>query len=510
MEKDSSQQELQSMIKKANRIHNKRMRSLQGAREPGLVLEVLQLLLENGSHGGGIHLSLRLLEDLAHKPGQHALVAGVVAVHKLSVLSQLRLEQGVAEGLDLGVVSGHTDVHLLQETLRRLLGLPDLLQQGLGHRGRDLVVLEVADDGANVRCRHGILLEGEVLVAEVAQEVVADPAPGEGRSLDALADLLEVGHSPNLLDEDAGLVLAQLVLGLEAVVHVQRQLREGLLDGLHTLGGDDQGTKVEVLEDAVVVLLLLVTESEGLVLLGVVEAGLALEGEASEKGVGLSLDLVVDGGLDDVGGVDVLQLHDGRLQGAVLRDDVHVDIGTEGAVLSLRLADAEGLEEDLEGGEEGAGLVGAVDAGGGDDLQQGGAGAVQVDEAHAVVVDGLAGVLLKLDPVDLDVEGAEGVLALGAVGGGQDRQLAVSDDRMPVLCDLVAGGVVVVEVVLPLEDADGADAAVEGEAGLDGLVHAVLVENGKGSGQREVESGEERVGGAIQVSDGGSGEELCV
>ena len=56
--------------------------------------------------------------------------------------------------------------------------------------------------------------------------------------------------------------------------------------------------------------------------------------------------------------------------------------------------------------------------------------------------------------------------------GQFDLDFAGADDRMLVLADLIAGGQIGVEVVLPVEAADRVDVRVQAEAGAHRLRHA--------------------------------------
>ena len=48
---------------------------------------------------------------------------------------------------------------------------------------------------------------------------------------------------------------------------------------------------------------------------------------------------------------------------------------------------------------------------------------------------------------------------------GMERDVAGESERVMVLCDLIAGGLVVVEVMLAIEVGGGGDGAIEGEGG---------------------------------------------
>ncbi len=133
-------------------------------------------------------------------------------------------------------------------------------------------------------------------------------------------------------------------------------------------------------------------------------------------------------------------------------------------------------------------LLGAADVGAADDLHQRDAGAVEVDEGHrrVHVVDRLAGVLLDMDA--LDPHPARDARP------HVDQHLALADERVVELADLVALRQVGVEVVLAVERADQVDLRLEAEAGTHRLLDAELVEDGQHSRHRRVDEADVGVG----------------
>jgi hypothetical protein len=98
----------------------------------------------------------------------------------------------------------------------------------------------------------------------------------------------------------------------------------------------------------------------------------------------------------------------------------------------------------------------------GDDLQQGRAGAVQVDAGHAVevFVQALAGVLFQVGAGD-----ADGFFhAVAGLVADLDGQAAALDDGQLELADLVALGQVGVEVILAGEDVGAVEFGADGQA----------------------------------------------
>jgi hypothetical protein len=112
-----------------------------------------------------------------------------------------------------------------------------------------------------------------------------------------------------------------------------------------------------------------------------------------------------------------------------------------------------------------------------------------------LVVQALAGVLLEMQALDADG-------ARAAVFEVED-DLALADDRLLILGDLVAGRQVGVEVVLALEHRDQVDLGPEGQPGSHGLGDARLVRHRQHAGHGRVDErdlavrlGPEGVGGA--------------
>ena len=121
----------------------------------------------------------------------------------------------------------------------------------------------------------------------------------------------------------------------------------------------------------------------------------------------LALDLVLDGLLDELERVDVLDLGPGAEGLGSDRHDRDVGVAAETALLHVAVADAELGHDLVELFQIGDRLVGGAQVRLGNDLQQRGAGPVQVD-ARAVLKPGdiamhqLAGVLLHMDAGDAD------------------------------------------------------------------------------------------------------------
>ena len=147
-------------------------------------------------------------------------------------------------------------------------------------------------------------------------------------------------------------------------------------------------------------------------------------------------------------------------------------------------------------------LLGRAQVGLRHDLHQRDAGAVEIDEAHrrVLVVQRLAGVLLEMQPLDADRRSASPSVEV-------DDDLALADDRLLVLRDLVALRQVGIEVVLAVEDRAQVDLGLQPEPGADRLLDAFLVDHRQHAGHRRVDQATRGVGLAAEFGRG-AGEQL--
>ena len=196
---------------------------------------------------------------------------------------------------------------------------------------------------------------------------------------------------------------------------------------------------------------------------------------------GLAADLVAGGPLDGAQRVDVLGLGAGAEPSLAGRREREVDVAAQRALLHPDVGDAEAEEQLAQVGDVRAGHGGRLVAGTrdrlGDDLDQGDAGAVVVDERVVRTVDAaggaadvqrLAGVLLHVGALDLDPEGLAVDIDVGP---------ALEGDRLVVLGGLEVLRHVRVEVVLPREPAPLRDLAVQRQADPDRRLHRLAVDH---------------------------------
>src|SRR5271166_3201849 len=82
----------------------------------------------------------------------------------------------------------------------------------------------------------------------------------------------------------------------------------------------------------------------------------------------------------------------------------------------------------------------------------------------------------------------------GAVGAQIDQDLALADDRVLVLRDLIALWKIGIEVVLAVEDRAMIDLGLEAEPGANGLRHTFAVDDGEHPRHRRVNQRDVRIG----------------
>ena len=162
------------------------------------------------------------------------------------------------------------------------------------------------------------------------------------------------------------------------------------------------------------------------------QPGLLHDGAAGFQDLDLAAGFVVDGLLHEADGVHVLGLG-ARAQGFAGAAHREVHVGPHRALGHVAVAAAEIAQNRPQLGEVGPGFLGRTHVRLGDDLHQGHAAAVQIDEGHLgmPVVQRLAGVLLQVQALDPD-------LAAGAVCQVDDDG-TFAHDRLVVLADLIAG-----------------------------------------------------------------------
>src|SRR5207248_3307526 len=131
----------------------------------------------------------------------------------------------------------------------------------------------------------------------------------------------------------------------------------------------------------------------------------------------LLVDLVLDGLPHEAEGIDVLQLHARAQLFRAARPHADVRVAAEGAFFEISVVDPEIDQTEAQRLEVLARFFRGAQVGLADDLHQRHAGAVQIDEAAALAVDVLAGVLLEVDALERD--GTETGHRHGAAGANR-------------------------------------------------------------------------------------------
>src|SRR5262249_53754350 len=120
------------------------------------------------------------------------------------------------------------------------------------------------------------------------------------------------------------------------------------------------------------------------------------------KQADLARDLVLDGMVDELEAVDVLELDLGPELGVAGAAHGNVGVASERAFLHVAVGDPEPANELAKRAHGLRRLVGARDVRLGHDLDEGHARAVEIDERAGVGVDVLARVLLEMDAREAD------------------------------------------------------------------------------------------------------------
>ena len=123
-----------------------------------------------------------------------------------------------------------------------------------------------------------------------------------------------------------------------------------------------------------------------------------------------------------------------------------------------------------------------------------------------LVVHRLAGILLKMQPLDADLDVREFALPVRPDG---DDDFAFADDRLLELRYLIALRQVRIEVVLPVEDRLVVDRGLQAQPGADRLLDALLVDHRQHAGHRRVDQADIGVWRGAERGRS-AGEELCL
>ena len=233
--------------------------------------------------------------------------------------------------------------------------------------------------------------------------------------------------------------------------------------------------------------LLLAAHGPRFATVGVEQAGLLLDLAAVLENFDLAPCLVFDGAHHEPHRIDVLDLA-ARAQSLARTTHRDVDVAAQAALLHIAVAGADVAQDRTHLAQVDAGLLGGSYVGLGDDLHQGDAGAIEIDErrVRVAVVQALARVLLEVEARDADV-------ARRAVGQVDDDR-AMADNRLAELGDLIARRQIGIEIVLAVEHREAVDLGLEGEPGAHRLLDTDLVDHRQHAGHGGVDEADLAVG----------------
>ena len=361
----------------------------------------------------------------------------------------------------------------------------------LGDAAVDRLVGDQIQQPAQIRRRYRRGFDRLAGAVQCREQVAGDPVGG-------LFGIASLGHGFEITGigllghQHVGIVGGQPVIGDEAGFLGVRQFRQLLAQLLDPAWLQHQRQQVGVGEVAVIMRIFLAAHGAGGAAGDVEQTGFLQHGATGFPDFDLPHGLRLHRQHDEAHRVDVFHLA-ARAERLAVFADRNVDIRTERAFLHVAVAGAEVAQDVAQLAHVGAGFLGAADIGLADDLHQGNAGAVQIDEGFrpVLVVQRLAGVLLQMQPGDADLAG-------GAVGK-LDVDFSLADDGVLVLADLIAGGQVGVEIVLPVKAADQIDPRVQAKAGAHGLDHGLAVQHRQHAGERGVHEAHLRVRSGAEI-----------
>ena len=220
-------------------------------------------------------------------------------------------------------------------------------------------------------------------------------------------------------------------------------------------------------EVAVVVRILLAAHIHGGAGVGVEVQRLLHHMSALFQDIPLALSLIVDGGKHGGEGVEVLHLRPGTQLLRARPPEGQVHVAAEGTFLHAAVGYPGGAHDALELLQVLHRFLAGADVRLRDDLDEGHAAPIVVDEDLLPQVHQLARVLLHMDAGDADLFAAV------------QLDVTVLADGHVVLADLVRLGQIRVNVVLSVHLAHPVDLAVRGEPRRDGVLHHPLVHHGE-------------------------------
>ena len=204
----------------------------------------------------------------------------------------------------------------------------------------------------------------------------------------------------------------------------------------------------------------------------------------------LATDFELDRLMHEAKAVQVFYFASRAETGIAGRTHRHVGIAAEAPLLHVAVTDADPHDERMERLGVGNRFFRTSQVGLGDDLQQGRAGAVQVDAGHVArmrtvrfksLVQRLAGILFQMRASQCDFD--------RATRGRNDRNRASLHNRNLVLRYLIPLRQVGVEVILAREHAAPVDGAADRQPESDRALDRALVQHRQDAGQRNIDGG---------------------
>src|SRR5579859_5856187 len=427
-----------------------------------------------------VRATARLLHHLADEEAHEARLAAA----QLGRLPGVFGDDAPAHGLDRPRVAHLLHPELGHDVGRHALRACDLDVHLLGLLAADGARVDERQELRELprRDRDG---RGQAVRGDVAQDLALNEVrdarrlPVQGRRL------LEEGRDARVPREHVRRVRCEAHLGDEALALGARELGHRRANALDVRVVEYQRRQIGIREVAVVLRLLLAAQAEGRPGVLLPAARLLHDAAAAVEHRGLARDLVGDGLLDEAERVDVLEL-DARAELRLARGaDAHVGVAAEAPLFEVAVVDADEDEDVAQRAQVLRRLGRRAQVGLADDLDEGHAGAVQVDDARVRVVDVLARVLLHVHARDADTPRRAAHL---------DVEVPLVAERLVVLADLVALRQVRVEVVLAGEAARRGDGAREGQRGAHRHRDGVRVEHGQRARQPQAHRAHLRVG----------------
>jgi len=249
----------------------------------------------------------------------------------------------------------------------------------------------------------------------------------------------------------------------------------------------------------------------GLALVGIIEPGFLIDLAAVLQQRDLAAGLIIDGLLDEAHRVHVLDFAARPQMAEILRrliffilagpTDRDVHIRPQVAVLHVAVAGAQIPQDLAQFHHIGGGFLGTAQVGARDDLHQGDAGAVQIDEGQrrVHVMDRLARVLFDMDPFDPH--------PAGDARAHLDQHLALADQRVIELRNLIPLRQIGIEIVLAVKGRAQIDLRLQPQTGAHRLFDAEFVDHRQHARHRRIDKGDVGIGFGAEGGRG-AGEQL--